>query len=204
MTTEPTKPDVVLASGSRFRVAMLEAAGVPVATEAPAVDEATVKAAMRAQHADAAETAEALAALKAQRISGRHPGALVIGGDQMLECDGAWFDKPADEAQARDTLQRLRGRTHELVTAACVVRDGLILWHHVARARLTMRTFSDAFLDSYLRRIGAAACDSVGAYQLEGLGAQLFSRVEGDHFTIVGLPLLPLLDFLRGHGVIEQ
>ncbi|MDH3229335.1 MAG: Maf family protein [Alphaproteobacteria bacterium] len=197
-------PDVILASGSRFRAAMLEAAGVPVAVDPPAVDEDAVKAAMRATDADAAETAEALAALKAQQVSSRRPGALVIGADQMLECDGAWFDKPADRAQARQTLLALRGRTHELVTAVCVVRDGLILWHHVARARLTMRVFGDAFLDSYLKAIGSAACDSVGAYQLEGLGAQLFSRIEGDHFTIVGLPLLPLLDFLRGHGVIGE
>jgi septum formation protein len=160
---------------------MLEAAGLPVAVDAPAVDEATVKAAMRAGRATAAEAAEALAALKAQQISGRWPGALVIGADQMLECDGDWFDKPLDLAQAHQTLQKLRGRTHELVTAVCVVRDGQILWHHVARACLTMRQFGDEFLDSYLARIGDAACDSVGAYQLEGIGVQLFSHIEGDH-----------------------
>jgi len=183
---------------------MLEAAGVRVEVDAPSVDEAALKSAMRARGADAAETAEALAAMKAKRISARWPGALVIGADQMLECEGAWFDKPADRAQARESLKRLRGRSHELVTAVCVACDGLILWHHIARARLTMRKFNDAFLDSYLSRIGDGACESVGAYQLEGLGVQLFSRIDGDHFTIVGLPLLPLLDFLRGHGVIEQ
>lgn len=204
MSARPSPPTVVLASGSRFRAAMLEAAGVSVAVDAPAVDEAAVKAAMRSQPAGAAETAETLAALKAQQISRRWPGALVIGADQMLDCEGNWFDKPADRAHARQTLQRLRGRTHDLVTAVCVVRDGLILWHHIARAHLTMRMFSDAFLDTYLARIGDAAADSVGAYQLEGLGVQLFSHIDGDHFTIVGLPLLPLLDFLRGHGVIEQ
>lgn len=204
MAHNTAKPDVVLASGSRFRATMLELAGVLVTVDPPAVDEGAVKTAMRAQGADAADAAEALAALKSQQTSHRWPDALVIGADQMLECEGTWFDKPADLAQARDTLLALRGRTHELVTAVCVVRDGLILWHHIARARLTMRAFGDAFLESYLNRIGDAACDSVGAYQLEGLGAQLFSRVEGDHFTIVGLPLLPLLDFLRGHGVIEE
>lgn len=204
MSAKPPPPAVVLASGSRFRAAMLEAVGVHVTVDAPTVDEAAVKASMRAQNADAEEAAEALATMKAQRISARWPATLVIGADQMLECDGTWFDKPVDQAEARRTLQRLRGRAHDLVTAVCVVRDGLILWHHVARARLTMRAFSEAFLDSYLGRIGDAACDSVGAYQLEGLGAQLFSRIEGDHFTIVGLPLLPLLDFLRGHGVIEE
>ena len=204
MNTETPPPDVILASGSRFRAALLQAAGVPVIVDPAAVDEDAVKTAMRGQGADAAETAEALAALKAQQASGRNPAALVIGADQMLECDGTWFDKAADLAQARQSLLALRGRTHDLVTAVCVVRDGLILWHHVARARLTMRAFGDAFLESYLNRIGNAACDSVGAYQLEGLGAQLFSRIEGDHFTIVGLPLLPLLDFLRGHGVIDE
>ena len=204
MNTETAAAAVILASASRFRAQMLEAAGVPAAVDPPSVDENAVKTAMRVRGLDAAETAEALAALKAQQVSGRRPGALVIGADQMLECDGAWFDKPADLAEARQTLLALRGRTHELVTAVCVVRDGLILWHHVARARLTMRPFGDRFLDSYLDRIGSAACDSVGAYQLEGLGAQLFSRIAGDHFTIVGLPLLPLLDFLRGHGVVEE
>ncbi|UCH76074.1 MAG: Maf family protein [Rhodospirillales bacterium] len=194
----------MLASGSRFRAAILEAAGADVKIDAPAVDESAVKAAMRARQANTGETAEALAALKAQQISNRRPGALVIGADQMLECEGQWFDKPVDRTAARQTLLQLRGRTHELVSAVCVVRDGLVLWHHVDRARLTMRDFSDAFLESYLDRVGAAACNSVGAYQIEGFGIQLFSRVEGEHFTIIGLPLLPLLDFLRGHGVIEQ
>lgn len=204
MNADTPPPAVVLASGSRFRAAMLEAAGVPLTVDPPAVDEDAVKRAMRETDSGAAETAEALAALKAQQAGGRHPGALVIGADQMLECESSWFDKPADRTQARKTLLALRGRAHDLITAVCVVSDGLILWHHVAHARLTMRAFSDAFLESYLDRIGSAACDSVGAYQLEGLGAQLFSRIEGDHFTIVGLPLLPLLDFLRGHGVIEE
>jgi len=204
VTNNTAAPDVVLASGSRFRATMLAMAGVPVTVDPPAVDEEAVKSAMRGQGAAAAETAEALAALKAQQAGIRHPGALVIGADQMLECDAVWFDKPADLAQARQTLLALRGRTHDLVTAVCVVRDGLILWHHVARARLTMRAFGDTFIESYLDKVGSAACDSVGAYQLEGPGVQLFSRIEGDHFTIVGLPLLPLLDFLRGHGVIEE
>lgn len=204
MTSKGSPTDVVLASGSRFRAAMLEAAGAPVIVDPPSVDESAVKSAMRSEGADAAAAAEALAATKAQQVSARRSGALIIGADQILECDGAWFDKPADEAAARKTLLALRGRTHELVTAVCVVQDGLVLWHHVSRARLTVRPFSDRFLDRYLESVGTAACDSVGAYQMEGLGAQLFSRIEGDHFTIVGLPLLPLLDFLRGHGVMEQ
>jgi septum formation protein len=203
VNSNPLPPQVVLASGSRFRAAMLAAAGVPVIIDPPAVDEDAVKSAMRAEGAVASATAEALAALKAQQVSGRRAGALVIGADQMLACDDRWFDKPADLAAARETLQELRGRTHELISAVCVVRDGLVLWHYVATAHLTVRPFSDGFLESYLEKTGAVACDSVGAYQIEGLGAQIFSRIEGDHFTIVGLPLLPLLDFLRGHGVIE-
>lgn len=204
VSVDPTPPPVVLASGSRFRAAMLEAAGLSFKVDVPIVDETAVKSAMRAQRADAGDAAEALAATKAQQISGRWPGALVIGADQMLECGGIWLDKPVDTEQAREKLLQLRGRTHELITAVCVVRDRLVLWHHVARAKLTMRRFSDAFLESYLGRVGTAACDSVGAYQLEGLGAQLFERVDGDHFTIVGLPLLPLLAFLRGYGVVEE
>lgn len=197
-------PALVLASGSRFRAAMLEAAGVTNIVDPPAVDEESIKRSLKAEGVEAATVAEVLAATKAQQVSRRHPGALVVGADQMLECEGRWFDKPAGWEDARNHLKTLRARAHELVTAVCVVQDGLVLWHHVARAKLTMRPFSDSFIEEYLDRIGEAAFDSVGAYQLEGLGAQLFSRIEGDHFTIIGLPLLPLLDFLRGHGVIAE
>src|SRR5690606_10859737 len=124
------------------------------------------------------------------------------GADRMLACAGRWFGKPADRAAARAQLLALRGRTHDLVTAAVVLRDGTRLWQHVERASLTMRPVSDAFVESYLAALGDDAMRSVGAYQLEGLGAQLFARVEGDFFTILGLPLLPLLDFLRGHGTL--
>jgi septum formation protein len=125
---------------------------------------------------------------------------LVIGADQMLDCKGVWFDKPADRRQARAQLVALRGRTHVLSSAACVYRDGQRLWHAVQQARLTMRPFSDEFLDEYLSAVGDDVTGSVGAYRLEGLGSHLFARVEGDWFTILGLPLLPLLDFLRGQG----
>jgi septum formation protein len=194
---------VVLASASRIRLELLERAGVVATAQAAAVDEDGIKAAFRAEGAAAEACAEALAALKAARISERCPEALVIGADQMLDCDGIWFDKPADLDQARAQLQALRGRTHRLVTAAAVLQGGVQLWHSVAQARLTMRPFTDAFLDEYLRQAGPAVLSSVGAYQLEGLGAQLFDRVEGDFFTVLGLPLLPLLGFLRGHGVIR-
>lgn len=194
-------PKLVLASGSRTRAAMLEQAGVPAILDKPLVDEDEVKAAGRAEGVPADAVAEALAELKAQRIARRHPGALVVGADQMLECEGRWFDKPADRAAARAQLLDLRGKTHRLVSCAVVVRDGERMWHKTDSARLTMRNFSEAFLDDYLDRVGDDVLHSVGAYQLEGLGAQLFHRVEGDFFTILGLPLLPLLGFLRVHGV---
>nr|WP_301311598.1 Maf family protein [Azospirillum lipoferum] len=192
---------MVLASGSRTRAAMLERAGISAILDKPLVDEDEVKAAGRAEGVSADIVAEALAELKAQRITRRHPGALVVGADQMLECEGRWFDKPADRAAARAQLLDLRGRTHRLVSCAVVVRDGERMWHQIDSARLTMRNFSEAFLDEYLARVGDDVLHSVGAYQLEGLGAQLFHRVEGDFFTILGLPLLPLLGFLRVHGV---
>lgn len=165
------------------------------------VDEGRVKAAMAQEGADAGDAALTLARMKAERISRRHEGALVIGADQVLDLDGTWFNKPEDMGQAKATLIALRGRTHGLATAACVSRDGTQIWHHVETPRLTMRNFSDAFLDDYLERAGDGILSSVGAYRLEGMGAQLFAQVEGDYFTILGLPLIPLLDFLRGHGV---
>lgn len=195
---------VVLASASAARRTLLEQAGVPVAVEPAHVDEAEVKAALRAEGADAGAVAEALAELKARRVSTRRPGALVIGADQVLECEGVWYDKPADLDEAAAHLRALAGRTHALETAVCVARDGARLWHHRAVARLTVRPLSEAFIRGYLAAAGADALGSVGAYRLEGLGAQLFARVEGDYFTILGLPLLPLLEFLRGHGVVPR
>lgn len=202
-TGDDPAPRVVLASGSATRHAMLTAAGVPCTAKPPAVDETEVKASLRAAGASAADVAETLAELKAVRVARREPGALVVGADQMLECDGVWFDKPQTPEDARRTLLALRGRTHRLFSAAVVARDGERIWHHVAEARLTMRPFSEAFVDWYLAELGARVYDSVGCYQIEGLGAQLFSRVHGDTFTILGLPLLPLLDFLRAWKVLK-
>jgi len=193
---------IVLASASQARRALLTAAGLDLVVDPAAVDEASVKASLAAEGAGPGDIAEALAELKAARISPRHHGRLVIGADQILECEGRSFDKPVDRAAARLQLTALRGRRHSLVSAAVAMRDGQRLWHHVGRADLTMRAFSDSFLESYLDRIGPAATASVGAYQLEGLGAQLFAAIEGDYFTILGLPLLPLLAFLRGVGEI--
>jgi len=199
-----TPPEVVLASGSRPRARMLANAGVPFTASAASVDEEAIKTSMQATGADVADVAELLAATKAQQVSRNHENSLVIGADQMLACDGEWFDKPANLLAARNQLEKLRGRTHELISAVCVVRDGDVLWHHIDRARITMRPFSDAFTDQYIDKMGENICATVGGYELEGLGAQMFSRIEGDYFTILGMPLLPLLDFLRGHGVIPE
>ncbi len=191
---------IVLASGSATRRAMLEHAGVEFVVDTSPVDEAAVKAAMREETGNAARVAEVLAELKATKVSARHPGVIVIGADQMLDCDGEWFDKPESPAAARRQLACLRGKIHRLTSSVVAVRDGKRIWHHTEQAKLTMRRFSDAFLDGYVEKAGAGVLSSVGAYQLEGLGAQLFMVVEGDHFTILGLPLLALLDFLREYG----
>ena len=193
---------LILASSSPTRRRVLEAAGLAFEVETPGVDEDEIKLSLRAHKASGAQIAETLAELKAQRVSARHPGALVIGADQVLECNGILFDKPPDLAHARAQLQALRGKTHVLLTAICVAQNGARIWHHNGRVTLAMRPFSDAFLDDYLRRGGEDLLGSVGAYRLEGLGAQLFSQIDGDWFSILGVPLLPLLDFLRGHNLV--
>ena len=196
-------PPLVLASASAARRAVLAAAGLRFAVEAAAVDEAAIKESARAEGLSAAEAATVLAEAKARRVASRAPDdALVIGADQILVCDGAWFDKPPDAAAARAQLLALRGRTHELATALVCWRGGERVWGHVETPRLTMRPFSDAFLDAYLDAEGDAVLSSVGAYRLEGLGAHLFAAVRGEHAAVLGLPLLPLLGFLRGHGVL--
>lgn len=191
---------IVLASGSATRQSMLESAGVDFQVQVLPVDEDGIKAAMAQETDNPARVAETLAEMKAQRVSAKNPGALVVGADQMLDCDGTWFDKPASRDDAARQLRQLRAKTHRLTSSAVAVRDGRRVWHHTDQARLTMRQFSDAFLDDYLNRAGDKVLSSVGAYQLEGLGAQLFMMVDGDHFTILGLPLLPLLDYLRENG----
>lgn len=195
---------VVLASASATRRRLLENAGVAV-TAAPArIDEDEIKQSMIADGADGAAIAEALAELKARSVSRRYAGVLVIGADQVLEYDGAILSKPADRDAARAQLRTLRGEWHALIDCVCVLRDGVRLWHRVDAARLFMREFSDEFLESYLDAVGDEALEGPGGYRLEGLGAQLFARTDGDYFTILGLPLLPLLDYLRTQGVLAR
>ena len=194
-------PEVVLASASRSRLELLRRAGLHLRAEPARVDESEVKASLRAEQADAAAAAETLAEFKANKVSLRAPGALVIGADQILDCEGRWFDKPPDRAAAVAHLRALGGKTHALATAVCVVRDGVRIWHHREAPRLTMRPLDGVYIESYLDAAGPAVLETVGAYRLEDLGAQLFTKVSGDYFTILGLPLLPLLGFLREHGV---
>ena len=193
---------LVLASGSATRARILAAAGLPVLVDPALVDEEEIRAAFLAEGRAAAACAMALAENKAQRVSVRHGGALVLGADQILDCAGRWFEKPADIVAARAQLKALRGQRHTLVSAAAVVRNGSVVWHATDLAHLTMRRFSDGFVEAYIAATGAELLETVGGYRLEGLGAQLFERIEGDFFTILGLPLLPLLDFLRQHGAL--
>jgi len=195
-------PELVLASASPTRARLLEAAGLKPTIAPAQLDERALKAAFKAEGRDAGDCAVALAEAKAKRVAARMPGALVLGADQLLVCDGQWFDKPPDRAAARTQLLALRGKRHVLPTAAVLVKDGTAIWRALERPALTMRRFSDAFLDAYLAGAGDAALGSVGGYQLEGRGIQLMEAVEGDHFAILGLPLLPLLAFLRDSGVL--
>jgi septum formation protein len=197
-----TAERLILASASTARARMLEAAGVAFTIEPAAIDEARIKAAAREAGQTAIACAVALAAEKARAVSQHHPEALVIGADQMLVTGPEWVDKPRDLGEARAQLQALRGRTHVLATAVCVMRGGECLWHATSQPELTMRRFTDAFLDRYIAEEGEALTGSVGAYRLEGRRAQLFARISGGYFAVLGMPLLELLDFLRDRGAL--
>jgi septum formation protein len=190
---------LVLASTSRTRAAVLRQAGVPFAIESPEVDEHTVQ----QTGGDAAVIARELAALKALAVSRRRPNAWVIGADQTLACDGALFTKPESRTAAAAQLAQLAGRTHHLHAAVTIARAGAVRWRYLASVAMTMRPLSAAEIDRYLDRIGDAATSGVGAYQIESLGIQLFERIGGDWFAILGLPLLPLLAYLRTERAIE-
>jgi septum formation protein len=194
---------IVLASSSPFRKAMLANAGLDFLSERPEIDERAVEAPLQDSGIAPEDVALVLAIAKANDVSERNPGALVIGTDQTLSLGDEIFHKPADMEGARRHLLKLSGRTHQLNSAVAIVRDGDTQWSHVGVARLTMRELESAFIGRYLARVGAKALSSVGAYQIEGEGIQLFDKVEGDHFTIVGLPLLPLLAALRDLRAID-
>lgn len=193
---------VTLASGSESRRRLLTAAGIDAAAVKPNVDEDAMKAGLRAEGMSVRDQAMRLAEMKAIKISQRVPG-LVIGGDQMLALDNEAFDKPKDLGVAADHLRKLSGKAHTLETAIVVCENGEPVWRHLARPRLTMRPLTEEFIEDYVERVGEPLLSTVGAYQLEGLGAQLFNKIEGDYFSILGLPLLPLLDYLRIRGVIK-
>lgn len=200
--SEMAPPGLILASASQVRARLLEGARVPFTVQASQVDEDHIKDTAAGQGADA--IAARLAEAKARAITGDHGDDLIIGADQILECEGRLFDKPKDRAGAANHLRDLRGRSHRLVTAAAVVQGSDLLWKTVAETRLTMRDVSDDFIDAYLNSVGDDALASVGAYRLEDMGAQLFSKIDGDYFTILGLPLLELLEFLRSQGILER
>lgn len=192
---------LVLASGSAVRRMLLHSVGIPVEVCPTSIDERAIEA--RANLSAAAEVAALLAREKALAGATSQPGRLVLAADQTLALGARRFSKPANRDMAREQLSALRGRTHELHSAIATVRNREILFEHIASARLTMREFSDQFLDDYLDQIGPAATVSVGGYQLEGAGVQLFDKIEGDYSTILGLPLLPLLAWLRRHGLLR-
>lgn len=192
---------LILASKSKARAAVLRGAGLAFEQVGSGVDEDALKEALRAEGASVAKQADLLAETKALKVSVSHAG-IVLGCDQMLDLDGVGFDKASTREEARDVLRRLRGKTHVLQGAIVACIEGAPVWRHLAQPKLTMRDFSDAFLESYLDRIGEAAFESVGCYQLEGLGAQLFERIDGDYFSILGMPLLPLMGWLRDRGAL--
>ena len=192
---------LVLASKSDVRAKILSAAGLRFEIRPAAIDERAVEA--QATTSDAMALARLLARAKAQVVASAQPERLVLGADQTLALGAACFSKPADRAAAREQLRALRGKTHALHSALTLARDGEVLFEHGDTAQLTMRAFSDRFLDDYLDLAGDTALMSVGAYQIESFGIHLFERIDGDYFTILGLPLLPLLDFLRSNGFMK-
>lgn len=193
----------ILASGSATRRAILANAGLDFEVVPPEIDERAAEAPLAAAGASPEDIALALAIVKATDVSERRPADLVIGADQVLELDGERFSKPTDMEAARRQLLALSGRTHQLHSAVVCARGGEIVWQHGESASLTMRKLAPAEIGRYLAAVGSTALTSVGAYQIEGRGIRLFERIDGDHFTILGLPLLPLLGFLRTEGITE-
>lgn len=195
--------NLVLASTSQIRSALLTNAGVPHEVEPARLDEDSIKAALQADGVSPRDQADALAEAKARKISDRNPGRMVLGSDQILDHGGRVLSKPADENHAREQLKALCGERHDLYSAVVIYRDGKPLWRHIGRATLTMRVFSPEYLESYLARNWESVRWSVGGYKLEEEGVRLFSRIDGDYFTILGLPLLEVLGYLTLQGEID-
>ena len=193
---------LVLASSSHIRAAMLRNAGLTVDARPVHIDEDMIRASLAAKDTTSRDVADTLAELKARRVSAEDPQVLVIGCDQVLDCQGRIYSKPESAGEARDQIRVLSGRSHRLYSAVAVVRDGEPLWRHVGVARLTMRALSESYLDDYVRRNWGSIRHSVGGYKLEEEGVRLFSRIEGDYFTILGLPLIELLTWLSIRGDI--
>ncbi len=193
---------LILASTSAIRLQLLRNAGLEVSALPARVDEETIRQSLEAEGATPRDIADALAEMKAARIAARDPASLVLGCDQVLDFKGTGFSKPETVQDARAQLLSLRGQTHSLLSAAVLYDRGEPIWRHVGQARLTMRDFSEDYLDTYLARNWPDISHSVGAYMLEAEGVRLFSRIEGDYFTILGLPLLPLLSYLATRGFI--
>lgn len=196
-------PQLILASSSHTRLNMLRAAGIDVASHPARVDEAALRAGLEAEDATPQDIADFLAEMKARKIAERHPESLVLGCDQILEFKGKAWGKPETQEEAKHQLMQLRGQRHQLLSAVVLYHDAKPIWRHVGKARLMMHEFSDNWLDGYIARNWDSIRHSAGAYLLEEEGIRLFSEVEGDYFTILGLPLLPLLGYLRLRGFIE-
>lgn len=203
MTRFESSQRLILASGSAIRAQILSEAGLTYEVISKPVDEAAIKQAMLAEGSRLRDIADALAEAKAMRVSRTEPG-FVIGADQIMVMDDTLFDKPPTIEAARQRLKEMRGKTHKLMGAVVVCENGQAVWRHLSVTKLTVRDFSDAFLDKYIEMEGESLTKSVGAYRFEGPGAHLFSQVEGDFFSILGLPLLPLLDYLRTRGVVPS
>ncbi|SOC37237.1 septum formation protein [Rhizobium subbaraonis] len=201
--TMPDKLRLILASQSPFRKMLMENAGLAFDAFSADIDERAVESELERQAPSPTDVALHLAAAKARAVSMRHPGALVIGSDQTLSLGERVFHKPEGIAGAKEHLLALSGRTHALNSGVAIAVDGEVAWRHVSTASLTMRPLSEAFIDRHLSRVGTRVLGSVGAYQLEGEGIQLFDRIEGDYFTIIGLPMLPLLAQLRSMRAID-